>query len=140
MAQGGMYDQIGGGFARYSVDEQWLVPHFEKMLYDNAQLAAASICTPGSSRGTRSIAERSSRRPSTGSMPRDAPRGRAVSTAAQDADSEGVEGKFYIWSADEVREDSRRRCADLYMQMYDITDGGNWEGQQHPAHQPPRLG
>jgi uncharacterized protein YyaL (SSP411 family) len=124
MAQGGMYDQIGGGFARYSVDEQWLVPHFEKMLYDNAQLARVYLHAwqlTGNAFYRRVVEETLDyvcleMRHEDGGF-----------YSSLDADSEGEEGKFYVWSADEVRgvlgED-----ADLYMRMYDVTDNGNWEG------------
>jgi len=124
MAQGGIYDQIGGGFARYSVDEQWLVPHFEKMLYDNAQLARVYLHAwqyTGKPLYRRIVEETLDyvcleMRHTDGGF-----------YSSQDADSEGVEGKFYVWSADEVR-GILGDDASLFMQMYDITDGGNWEG------------
>jgi hypothetical protein len=124
MAQGGMYDQIGGGFARYSVDEQWLVPHFEKMLYDNAQLARVYLHAWQHTGKPlyRRIAEET-----LDYVCLEMRHGDGGFYSSQDADSEGVEGKFYVWSADEVRgilgDDASR-----FMQMYDITDGGNWEG------------
>ncbi len=124
MAAGGMYDQIGGGFARYSTDERWLVPHFEKMLYDNALLARAYIeayQVTGDS-GYRRIATevldyilREMTSPEGGFY------------SATDADSEGVEGKFFVWTPEEIRaaipseEDARLFCA-----YYDITATGNW--------------
>jgi uncharacterized protein YyaL (SSP411 family) len=124
MAQGGMYDQIGGGFARYSVDDQWLVPHFEKMLYDNAQLARVYLhawqCTGNPL--YRRVAEETldyvyrEMRHSDGGF-----------YSSLDADSEGVEGKFYVWSADEIRA-ILGDDATLFMQIYDVTDSGNWEG------------
>ena len=124
MAQGGMYDQIGGGFARYSVDDQWLVPHFEKMLYDNAQLARLYLhAWQLTGNGFyRRVAEETldyvclEMRHADGGF-----------YSSLDADSEGVEGKFYVWSAEEVRE-ILGADADLFMTMYDVTDGGNWEG------------
>jgi hypothetical protein len=124
MAQGGIYDQIGGGFARYSVDEQWLVPHFEKMLYDNAQLARVYLHAwqyTGKPLYRRIVEETLDyvcleMRHEDGGF-----------YSSQDADSEGVEGKFYVWSSDEVR-GILGDDASLFMQMYDITDGGNWEG------------
>src|SRR3954465_5431245 len=100
MASGGMYDHLGGGFARYSVDGQWLVPHFEKMLYDQALLArvylhawqvTGSPLYPPVLQGTADYALRA---------PRDE---RGGFYSAEDADSEGVEGKFYVWTPDEIR-------------------------------------
>jgi uncharacterized protein YyaL (SSP411 family) len=124
MAQGGMYDQIGGGFARYSVDDQWLVPHFEKMLYDNAQLARVYLHAWQLTGNPfyRRVAEETldyvclEMRHADGGF-----------FSSLDADSEGVEGKFYVWSADEVR-DILGDDAPLFMPMYDVTDAGNWEG------------
>ena len=124
MAQGGMYDQIGGGFARYSVDEQWLVPHFEKMLYDNAQLARVYLHAWQHTGNPlyRRIAEET-----LDYVVLEMRYGDGGFYSSQDADSEGVEGKFYVWSADEIR-DILGDGASLFMQMYDVTDGGNWEG------------
>ncbi|PYQ24265.1 MAG: hypothetical protein DMF81_06030, partial [Acidobacteria bacterium] len=132
MARGGMYDQVGGGFARYSTDERWLVPHFEKMLYDNAQLARAYLeaYTATGDDSYRRIARETLdyvRREMT------APAGGFYS--ATDADSEGEEGKFFVWTPAEVRdalgpddeELARRFCA-----YYDITEKGNWEGKSIP--------
>jgi uncharacterized protein YyaL (SSP411 family)/aryl-alcohol dehydrogenase-like predicted oxidoreductase len=129
MAQGGMYDQIGGGFARYSTDERWLVPHFEKMLYDNALLARAYLegfQATGSAfyaRIAREILDYVLRE-MTG------PEGGFYS--ATDADSEGEEGKFFVWTPTEVEavlgsEEGGKLCA-----YYDITDEGNWEGKSIP--------
>ncbi len=124
MAQGGIYDQLGGGFARYSVDAYWLAPHFEKMLYDNAQLARVYLHAwqltgnPLYRRITEETLDYVSRemRHEDGGF-----------YSSQDADSEGEEGKFYVWSADEVRGILGDDAA-LFMQMYDVTDEGNWEG------------
>jgi uncharacterized protein YyaL (SSP411 family)/aryl-alcohol dehydrogenase-like predicted oxidoreductase len=129
MAQGGMYDQIGGGFARYSTDERWLVPHFEKMLYDNALLAKAYLegyqvaGDPFYARIAREILDYILRE-MTG------PEGGFYS--ATDADSEGEEGRFFVWTPAEVEavlgpEEGGRLCA-----YYDITDEGNWEGKSIP--------
>ncbi|TLY43890.1 MAG: thioredoxin domain-containing protein [Nitrospirae bacterium] len=130
MAAGGLYDQIGGGFSRYSTDERWLVPHFEKMLYDNALLARTYL------EAYQVTGEASYRRVATETLDyilreMTAPEGGFYS--ATDADSEGVEGKFFVWTPEEIRqvapseEDARRFCA-----YYDITPGGNWEHKSIP--------
>jgi uncharacterized protein YyaL (SSP411 family) len=124
MAQGGMYDHLGGGFARYSVDHRWLVPHFEKMLYDNAQLARVYLHAWQVTGNDlyRRIAEETldyvllEMRHEDGGF-----------YSSQDADSEGVEGKFYVWSADEIRE-ALGEDADMFMRIYGVSDEGNWEG------------
>jgi len=124
MAEGGMYDQIGGGFARYSVDHRWLVPHFEKMLYDNAQLARVYL------HAWQVTGNDFYRRITEETLDyvllemRDADGG---FYSSQDADSEGVEGKFYVWSADEIRE-ALGEDADAFMRIYGVSDEGNWEG------------
>jgi len=129
MAQGGMYDQIGGGFCRYSVDERWLVPHFEKMLYDNALLARVYL------EAHQALGDSFYRRIAVEVLDyvlaeMTSPEGGFFS--ATDADSEGEEGKFFVWTPAEVEavlgaEAARRFCA-----FYDITEGGNWEGRSIP--------
>jgi uncharacterized protein YyaL (SSP411 family) len=124
MARGGMYDQLGGGFARYSVDHRWLVPHFEKMLYDNAQLARVYLHAWQITGNElyRRITEETldyvllEMRDEGGGF-----------YSSQDADSEGVEGKFYVWSADEIR-GALGEDADTFMRIYGASDEGNWEG------------
>ncbi len=128
MALGGIHDHLGGGFARYSVDAQWLVPHFEKMLYDNAQLLELYA-----------VAYAETKRP----LFRDAAEGIVAWLAREmtlpggafasslDADSEGEEGRFYVWSEQEVRE-VLGRDADLFCRVYDMTESGNWEGTNIP--------
>jgi len=124
MASGGMADHLGGGFARYSVDERWLVPHFEKMLYDNALLARTYLHAWqafGHDRW-RLVAEEA-----IGYVLRDLRLPGGGFAAAEDADSEGVEGRFYVWSEAEVR----AVCgpdADAAVAWYGVTPGGNFEG------------
>ena len=125
MARGGIYDQLGGGFHRYSVDEMWLVPHFEKMLYDNAQLARVYVhAWQVTGQGLfRTIAEETLdyvRREMTD------PEGGFY--AAQDADTEGEEGKFFTWEAAEIRE-ALNGDAERFLEAYGVTDEGNFEGR-----------
>jgi uncharacterized protein YyaL (SSP411 family) len=123
MAHGGMYDQVGGGFHRYSTDDHWLVPHFEKMLYDNALLAHVYVDA------YRATGDRLYKRIAEETLDfvvremRD-PNGAFYST--QDADSEGVEGKFYVWRLDEFR-NVLGEDAELLANYFDVTEHGNWE-------------
>ncbi len=125
MARGGMYDQIGGGFARYSVDEKWLVPHFEKMLYDNALLTSAYLEAFQKTRDpffeqiaceildyvqTEMTAET------------------AAFFSTQDADSEGEEGKFYVWSTEELLNELGPEDAEFAAKVWGVTKRGNFEG------------
>jgi uncharacterized protein YyaL (SSP411 family) len=125
MARGGMYDQLGGGFHRYSVDDHWLVPHFEKMLYDNALLARVYLHAwqvTGESfyrTITEEILDYVVREMTD-------PAGGFYST--QDADSEGEEGKFFVWTAQEIR-DVLGDEADKFMAAYGVTRHGNFEGK-----------
>jgi uncharacterized protein YyaL (SSP411 family) len=125
MAMGGMYDQLGGGFHRYSTDERWLVPHFEKMLYDNALLSLAYL---EAFQATGDVFYRETVEETLDYVLREmtSPEGPFYST--QDADSEGVEGKFYVWSAAEIEQILGRESADLFSEVYDVTPTGNWEG------------
>ena len=124
MAYGGMYDQVGGGFHRYSTDAYWLVPHFEKMLYDNALLARLYLHAwqitgnPLYRRITEETLDYVLREMTD-------PAGGFYS--AQDADSEGVEGKFFVWTPDELRP-LLGDDADLVMGYYGVTESGNFEG------------
>jgi uncharacterized protein YyaL (SSP411 family) len=125
MALGGIYDQLGGGFHRYSTDQTWLVPHFEKMLYDNAQLAQIyARCWQATGKTFyRGVAEETLEyvlREMTG------PEGGFYS--AQDADSEGEEGKFFVWTPEEVVAILGQGDADVFCAFYDVTRSGNWEG------------
>ena len=123
MASGGMADQVGGGFARYSVDERWLVPHFEKMLYDNALLARTYLHAwqvLGHDRWLQ-VAEEA-----IGYVLRDLRLPGGGFAAAEDADSEGVEGRFYVWSESQVRAASGPD-ADEAITWYGVTPEGNFE-------------
>jgi uncharacterized protein YyaL (SSP411 family) len=132
MARGGIYDQIGGGFARYSVDGEWLVPHFEKMLYDNALLLRIGIhlLQAEESEEVRRVCVET-----LGWLNREmtSPAGGFYSTL--DADSEGEEGKFYVWSEDELRE-TLGADADELLPYWGVTAGGNFEGHNilHVSH------
>jgi uncharacterized protein len=136
MSQGGIYDHVAGGFARYSVDDVWLVPHFEKMLYDNALLLrvythAAQILGSGDQRAlrfervARETADyllREMRHPSGGLY------------SATDADSEGIEGKFFVWSLAEFREvvETAGEDPDAWARFFGVTEGGNFADPHHP--------
>jgi len=123
MAAGGIYDHLAGGFARYSTDNRWLVPHFEKMLYDQALLARVYLHAwqlTGEARYLQTLEE------TIGYVLGDLRHPLGGFYAAEDADSEGVEGKFYVWSIDEVREVCGAD-ADAAIAWYAITEAGNWE-------------
>jgi uncharacterized protein YyaL (SSP411 family) len=125
MAAGGIYDHLGGGFARYSVDERWLVPHFEKMLYDNGQLLAIygdAYAMTGEARYAELIDE------TVGWLVREMQdAGSGGLYASQDADSEGEEGKFYVWTPEEVRRVLGDADGEQFARAYGVTDGGNFE-------------
>ena len=129
MALGGIYDHIGFGFARYSTDEKWLVPHFEKMLYDNALLALAYLESYQANQ-----------------LPKDAQIAEEIFTyvlrdmtspeggfySAEDADAEGEEGKFHVWTLKEIEDALDKENASKYCAVYDITSKGNFEGKNIP--------
>jgi len=129
MARGGVYDQVGGGFHRYAVDARWLVPHFEKMLYDNAQLARLYLEAyqvtgePGLRRVVEETLDyvlRDMRHPEGGFY------------SATDADSEGEEGKYFVWTPAEVARVVDANDVDLVCRYWDISDQGNFEGRSIP--------
>jgi uncharacterized protein len=125
MAAGGIYDHLGGGFARYSVDERWLVPHFEKMLYDNALLATAYL---DGYRLTKNPNYASVVRESLDYILRDMTDPLGGFYSAEDADSEGEEGKFYVWSLREIIDVLGEESAMLFCETYGVTRSGNFEG------------
>lgn len=135
MQRGGIYDHLGGGFSRYSVDEMWLVPHFEKMLYDNALLAYSYL-----------EAWQVSQRPFYKTVCeeilnyvlRDMSHKDGGFYSAEDADSEGHEGYFYTWTLDEVQGVLGKEESKMFCQFYHITSGGNFEGR-NILHTPQRL-
>ncbi len=124
MAHGGIYDQLGGGFHRYSVDEKWLIPHFEKMLYDNALLSRTYLEAYQATRkeGYRRVAEEILR-----FVLREMRSPEGVFYSAQDADSEGEEGKFFVWSKDEIEGTLGKKKGDLFSAYYGVTAEGNFE-------------
>jgi uncharacterized protein YyaL (SSP411 family) len=126
MAAGGIYDHLGGGFARYSTDDEWLVPHFEKMLYDQALLIRVYL---HSWQATGSPDHRQVLDETIGYVLRDLRHPQGGFFSAEDADSEGVEGKFYVWTLDEVRAVlGDGPGADAAIEWYGVTERGNWEG------------
>jgi uncharacterized protein YyaL (SSP411 family) len=124
MAQGGMYDHLGGGFARYSVDERWLVPHFEKMLYDNAQLARCYLLAhlATGSADYRRVCEET-----LDYVVRDMTSPEGGFYSAEDADSEGEEGKFYVWTPAELTALLGEADARIVAAWFDVTERGNFE-------------
>jgi uncharacterized protein len=128
MGEGGINDQLGGGFSRYSVDEYWMIPHFEKMLYDNAALLAvyadATVAT-----GDRFYADVASRTANWAIREMQSPEGGYYSSF--DADSEGHEGKFYVWSRDEVRKALTEAEYAAFAARYGFDRAANFEGHWH---------
>ncbi len=128
MARGGIFDHVGGGFARYAVDRHWLIPHFEKMLYTNAQLARLYLRAwqvTGEER-YRTVAEATLEY-----LTRDLLLPDGGFASAEDADSEGIEGKFYVWSAAEFRSIVGTEAAELAGTYFGVTTAGNFEGANH---------
>jgi uncharacterized protein len=125
MCEGGIYDHLGGGFSRYSVDERWLTPHFEKMLYDNAlllELLALAYRRSANDLFRQRAVE------TVQWLSREMTTPEGAFSASLDADSEGEEGKFYVWSLAEIREVLGEDDAALFATHYDVTTGGNFEG------------
>ncbi|MTI86060.1 MAG: thioredoxin domain-containing protein [Firmicutes bacterium] len=129
MHRGGIYDHIGFGFARYSTDKKWLVPHFEKMLYDNALLAIVYLEAYQVTR--EEVYARVAREIFTYIL-RDMTSPEGAFYSAEDADSEGEEGKFYVWTTAEINEILGPQQGKIFCQLYDITPGGNFEGKNIP--------
>ncbi|MEK7701752.1 MAG: thioredoxin domain-containing protein [candidate division NC10 bacterium] len=126
MARGGMYDQLGGGFHRYSVDAHWLVPHFEKMLYDNAQLASLYL------HGWLAFGDPECRRIAVETLDyllREMTDPAGGFYSATDADSEGHEGKFFVWTADELRDVLGAADAEYAARYWGVDRGPNFEGK-----------
>jgi len=126
MHRGGIYDHLGGGFSRYSVDEEWLVPHFEKMLYDNALLAYAYL---EAWQATKKPLYKQVCEEILNYVLRDMTHPEGGFYSAQDADSEGHEGLFYTWTASEVENILGKEQSKLFCEFYDVTPSGNFEGR-----------
>jgi len=126
MAQGGIHDQVGGGFHRYAIDNDWLVPHFEKMLYNQAQLARAYAAAwrltgdPGFARVARRALD---------FVLRDLSSPEGAFYSATDAESEGEEGRFFLWTTAEIRAALPGDAAELAIRLFGVTEAGNFEGR-----------
>jgi uncharacterized protein YyaL (SSP411 family) len=126
MARGGIYDQLGGGFHRYSVDDRWLVPHFEKMLYDNALLSRLYV---RAYHATDKALYRRVAQETLEYVAREMTSPEGGFYSAQDADSEGEEGKFFAWKPHEIKATLGEEDGELFCQYFGVTDAGNFEGQ-----------
>ena len=129
MAEGGMYDQLGGGFHRYSTDARWLVPHFEKMLYDNALLSRLYL---HHFQVTQSEASKATVEGILDYVLREMTDAEGGFYSTQDADSEGHEGKFFVWDINEIRSTLGDTAATVFNDYYNLTDAGNFEGKNIP--------
>ena len=126
MARAGLFDHLGGGFARYATDDRWLVPHFEKMLYDNAQLAfhyCEGVQITGREDWSAVV------RMTLDYVLRDMTHDQGGFFSAEDADSEGEEGKFYVWSRDEIAQILTPDEREVFTRTFGVTEEGNWEGK-----------
>jgi uncharacterized protein YyaL (SSP411 family) len=126
MAQGGIYDHLGGGFSRYATDDRWLVPHFEKMLYDNALLL--STLTNAWAHNSNPLYEARVRE-TVAWVEREMTTDTGGFVSSFDADSEGVEGKFYVWTSEEIEAVLGLSDADVFAGYYDVSAAGNWENK-----------
>ncbi|MDZ7401131.1 MAG: thioredoxin domain-containing protein [candidate division KSB1 bacterium] len=126
MANGGIFDHLGGGFHRYSTDERWLVPHFEKMLYDNALLAITYL---EAYQLTRNVDYKETASATLDYVLREMTSPEGGFYSSQDADSEGEEGKFYVWHKSDIEAILGKEDAKLFCDIYDVSDHGNWEGK-----------
>ncbi|MGI6454492.1 MAG: thioredoxin domain-containing protein [bacterium] len=136
MANGGIYDHLGGGFARYSVDAKWLIPHFEKMLYDNALLAKTYT---EAWQMTNKPFYRKVAKETLDYVLREMTDTNGSFYSTQDADSEGVEGKFYVWTPDEIEAVLGKEDGKLINRYYDVTEQGNFEHGKSVLHVPNDL-
>ncbi|MGI9542242.1 MAG: thioredoxin domain-containing protein [Cyclobacteriaceae bacterium] len=127
MARGGIYDHLGGGFARYSTDSEWRVPHFEKMLYDNAQLVSLYA---EAYQLTKEPLYKNIVTHTLDFVAKEMTNNEGGFYSSYDADSEGEEGKYYVWSKEEI-EEALGVDADLFIQYYQVTKSGNWEADKN---------
>ncbi len=132
MARGGIYDQLGGGFHRYATDDRWLVPHFEKMLYDNAVLAQVYV---EAFQVTGNAEFEQTARAVLDYVLRDMTDPQGGFYSAEDADSEGEEGTFYVWTPEQIETVLGRESGALFSRFYDVTPAGNFEGGRSILHQ-----
>ena len=124
ISQGGIYDHLGGGIARYAVDAKWLVPHFEKMLYDNAQYLSL-LCKMHNAAPGKLFRQRIEQ--TAAWLLSDMQTDEGLFASSYDADSEGIEGKFYCWSRSEINHFLTESIRNRFCQVYDVSEQGNWE-------------